>query len=48
MSDQETTTNEEEKKGPEALDPKDQDSLSDLQELEKNQTGTPERKGKSL
>ena len=35
MSDQETTKNEEEKKGPEALDPKEQDSLSDLQELEK-------------
>jgi hypothetical protein len=35
LSDQETTTNEEEQKGPEALDPKDQDSLSDLQELEK-------------
>jgi hypothetical protein len=35
LSDQETTKNEEEKKGPEALDPKEQDSLSDLQELEK-------------
>ena len=35
MSDQETTKNEEEKKGPEALDPNEQDSLSDLQELEK-------------
>jgi uncharacterized phage infection (PIP) family protein YhgE len=35
LSDQETKKNEEEKKGPEALDPKEQDSLSDLQELEK-------------
>jgi len=34
LSDQETAANEE-KKQPEALDPKDADSLSDLQELEK-------------
>ena len=46
MSDQESATNEE-KKQPEALDPKDADSLSDLQELEKIKKELLEEKEKA-
>ena len=46
MSDQETAANEE-KKQPEALDPKDADSLSDLHELEKIKNELLEEKEKA-